>query len=143
MPALQGSSTDDLLKAALLTILQKPGGRKKSLPGLDPESDDEKGDLGAMSGARHTIALEKLHSSMRKHPEMYADRMEALAAGVLGASVQSDVAVQYAHQMPMGRQKTLGYMTMKMAYIHQAAKEDDVDKVRFLSMAGLSMAEQF
>ena len=70
--------------------------------------------------------------------------MEALATEVMGEDHGDDVGFQYMfNHLPVGRQRTLGYHAMLLGLIHRAAKKGDLATVRYLSMSGLAMSEQF
>ena len=143
---LEEQSTDQLFKMAVLKMLTGKG-KKKRIPGLgivDSDSEGEEDGLGHVGGARHTMALEKLHGAMRKHPGDFATRMENLAAEVLGKEVSEETGLEYVLEaLPVGRQKTLGYLMVMMGLIHRAARRKQLEEVRFLSMASVAMAEQF
>ena len=136
-----------MLKWAVLEKLSGQNEKKKKsvgLPGVGSESDDEDDGLGHVGGARLTMALGKLHTSVRRHPGPFADRMEKLAGEVLGEEVTEDVGLDYVlEHMPVGKHKTLGYLMLMMGLIHRAAKKKNLEEVRFLSMASLAMGEQF
>ena len=58
--------------------------------------------------------------------------------------IVSDVGTRFvAEQLPISRQKTLGYMSSLLRQIHEAAVEGNTACVRFLAMAGICMNEQF
>ena len=146
--AAETSSTDQLIRTALVTLLTQQQKKKKKvrIPGLvEDGSDDDEGDgLGPISGARGTLALEKLHRAMQKHPGAFADRMEVLAAAVDGSEVDKDLGLNYVRtHLPVGRQRTLGNLMFVLGHIHQALKEQQLDRARFLTMAAISMGEQF
>jgi len=134
-------STNEMLRLALISLLKQ----KKKIAGLVNSDDSDADDgLGPLAGSRHSMALEKLHTAMRRPPAPFATRMETLAADVAGVSDLAKVGEKYvADQLPVGKQKTLGYMAHLLGQIHTAAHEKDLDRVRFLSMAGITMAEQF
>ena len=91
--ATPATSTDELLKLALVGLLKKERRGKPKIVGISEEgSDGSEGDgLGSVMGARSTMALERLHKAMLEHPGAFADRMENLAAAVDGGSVSSSV----------------------------------------------------
>lgn len=147
---MSAHSTDAMLKMALTTFLTQQQKKKTRprIPGLagteDTSGSDQEDGLGQVGGAKHTMALEKLHAAMRKHPGPFADRMEKLAGEVMGESVSSDTGLAFATgELPVGKQRTLGFLMMLLGLIHQAAKKGEQERVRFLALAGLAMGEQF
>jgi hypothetical protein len=52
-------------------------------------------------------------------------------------------ANRYAREcIPIGKQKTLGYMVWLLCYIHRALKQQKFDKARMLTLSGLMISEQ-
>ena len=144
--ATPATSTDELLKLALVGLLKKERRGKPRIVGISEEGcDGSEGDgLRSVMGARSTMALERLHKAMLKHPGAFADRMENLAAAVDGGSVSSSVGIDYVRDhLPVGKQRTFGYLMFITGLTHQALKEQQFDKARFLCMASLAMGEQF
>ena len=70
--------------------------------------------------------------------------MEILAAAVEGSEVDRDLGLTYARtHLPVGRQRTLGNLMFVLGHSHQALKEQLFDRARFLTMAAISMGDQF
>ena len=70
--------------------------------------------------------------------------MEILAAAVEGSEVDRDLGLTYARtHLPIGRQRVLGNLMFALRHSHQALKEQLFDRARFLTMAAISMGEQF
>ena len=81
---------------------------------------------------------------MHRNPGAFADRMEQLAAAIDSESVSNSVGIDFVrNHLPIGKQRTLGYLMFMQGLTHQALKEQQYDKVRFLSMAAFAMGEQF
>jgi hypothetical protein len=148
----EAGNVDDLLRAFLLKQFEKPVARVKKtnrwLPQhLMQESDgsDEEASAGpALAGARGSEAAEDLKAARLRLPGAFADAMEARLLVAIDEDSMDDSSVnKFARDcIPIGRQKTLGYMVWLLCYIHRALRQKKFDKARLLSLTGLMMSEQ-
>ncbi|CAE7247502.1 unnamed protein product [Symbiodinium sp. CCMP2592] len=152
--AKSGASTDDLLKIALVKMLQgKQTKRSRKLPGLpsweeSESSDGEAKDGGAWSstskGGRGIEAVEKLNAAMRSHPEAYQERMESRMMRAIEASELTPmVPLQFAKTCPVGRSRTAGYCLQGFAQTHKLLLENKPKQARLHVLRMMSALEQF
>ncbi|CAE7292878.1 unnamed protein product [Symbiodinium microadriaticum] len=149
------ASTDDLLKIALVKMLQgsKQTKRSRKLPGLpsweeSESSDGEAKEGGAWSstskGGRGIEAVEKLNAAMRSHPEAYQERMESRMMRAIEASELTPmVPLQFAKTCPVGRSRTAGYCLQGFAQTHKLLLENKPKQARLHVLRMMSALEQF
>ena len=114
-----GMSTDQLLKTALVSLLTKKDKSKaKRKPGLPlggaSSSEEELEDpLRRLAGAKGSMLLERLKSSMESDPAAYIQAIKANAAQLLGEATDTPTTVErfVKDEMPMGSEKSLGFAT--------------------------------
>jgi hypothetical protein len=148
----EAGSVDDMLRAFLLKQFEKPTARAKKtnrwLPQhLTQESDgsDEEASAGpSLAGTRGSEAAEDLKASRLRLPGAFADAMEARLLVAIDEDSMGDSSVnKFAREcIPVGRQKTLGYMIWLLCYIHRALRQKKFDEARLLSLTGLMISEQ-
>eukprot|EP00439_Symbiodinium_sp_Y106_P053150 s5083_g7.t1 len=160
-------STDNLLKMALVKLLQTGPGSKASkkkqalgVASLDSSSEEEDG-LAKLSGAKGTVLGEKLKAAMKKNPEAYSDAILKLAAESVGSEVFriedleqfvkeempvfriEDLEQFVKEEMPVGTQKTLGYSTWNLLHIYKFLHAGQVEKAKLQVLLGVAATEQF
>ena len=76
-------------------------------------------------GAVWEAAADKLAKSMRAYPLEFSNRMEANMAEEIEEDVGSSVALHYVNEcVPVGKQKTLGYLLFGLTQVHKAFMDD-------------------
>ena len=144
-------STDNLLKMALVKLLQTGPGSKASkkkqalgVASLDSSSEEEDG-LAKLSGAKGTVLGEKLKAAMKKNPEAYSDAILKLAAESVGSEVFriEDLEQFVKEEMPVGTQKALGYSTWNLLHMYKFLHAGQVEKAKLQVLLGLAATEQF
>ena len=146
-------STDDLVKLALVKVLQgKQGKRSRKLPGLPSvEESDSSGaedrDVewsSSSRGGRGIQAVEKLNAAMRTHPEPYQERMESrMMKAVEAAEMTPMVPLQYVKTCPVGKSRTAGYCLQGYAHILRLLLENKPRQARLHVLRMISALEQF
>ena len=142
--------TDQLMKMALVSLLSKASSKKKTkgtgLPLTQSGSDSEGEDaLRKLSGARGTMLLERLKMAMEENPAAYSTAIETLAAQVLGeSSPNASTMEKYVKdEMPLGHEKSLGYMVWCMTRALGCLRSGQTEKGRLVLLLGLAAVEQY
>ena len=130
--------------------------RGKPRPGFGLEGEDDLEGEGAgesVPGAKGIVQAEQLAAAMRAHPKSFADIMEGRLSLALDESSEggasglgippSHHAYRYLLGMPVGQQRSLGYLLTLLTHIHRASQQGQQDRVRHLALAGLAAGEQY
>ena len=151
--AAEEQPLDQLLKAALLTVLDPSSKQKKKQrgPGLPldatgSDSDEEGQDpLRRLSGAKGPMLLEKLRLAMDSDPKAYITAMENLAAQSLGEPRAGPMTLEkFARDMlPLGSERTLGYVTWGVVRALTMLKAGEVDKAHLILLLLVASIEQY
>ena len=146
-------STDQLVRTALVALLEKQSKKKKvKAPGLpltqsgsDSEVEEGEDPLRRLSGAKGTMLLERLRVSMETEPQAYVTAIETMAAQILGEAQPGPSTMErYAReQMPLGAEKSLGYMTWGVVRAVTALRAGESQKAHLILLLLLSAIEQF
>ena len=146
-------STDQLVRTALVALLEKQSKKKKGkAPGLplaqsgsESEGEAEEDPLRRLSGAKGTMLLERLRVSMEAEPQAYVTAMETMAAQILGEAQPGPSTMEryVREQMPLGAEKSLGYMTWGVARAVTALKAGESQKAQLILLLLLSAVEQY
>ncbi|CAE8597799.1 unnamed protein product [Polarella glacialis] len=107
-------------------------------------SEDESG-LSRLAGARGTVLSERLKRPMKTNSAAFADVIEQLAANTLGAEeVDQDKMERYVREeLPVGKQKTLGYCAWILLAVHKSPRKEDFDQACLHVDMGFAVVEQF
>ena len=151
-------TADAMLKKALAHLLHqqdKAGKSKKKKIAALPESasntdeEQENSDGGEaearpLAGAKGTAAAERYRASLSRHPKEFAERMEKnMKKALPGQEGDADLALRYVKEVvPVGGQRTLGFMVTIMAEAHRASAQGKHDRARCLLLLGMMAAEQ-
>ena len=145
-------TTDSLLRTALVSLLSQQSKKKKSkAPGLplqamsDSEGEEESDPLRKLTGARGTMLAEKLRMAMEADPRAYIASIETNAAHLLGEQQATGSTMErYAkEQLPLGSERSLGYMTWAIARCLTLLKAGESDKCHLLLLLLMAAVEQY
>ena len=100
-----------------------------------------------MKGARGLLAAAKLNRSMTAHPELFSKVMRDRAAQHLsgGESAGSDdprLLEAYCRQIPLEKQKLLGYHLTAVSHIYRALREGRPAQAELLCLRAAAAVEQ-
>ncbi|CAE7534355.1 unnamed protein product [Symbiodinium sp. KB8] len=148
---LMTTSTDDLIKIALLKSLKGKGRKSKRLPGLpsweESSSDSDEKDSGWTStsrGGRGIEAVERLNAAMKQHPQAYLERMEGKMVRAVGsAELGPTVPLEYVKACPVGKARTAGYCLQGFAQVHKLMLENKPRLARLQTLRMMAALEQF
>ncbi|CAE8630790.1 unnamed protein product [Polarella glacialis] len=88
---------------------------------------------------------ERLKRSMKTNPAAFADVIEQLAANTLGTE-EADQDTMERHvrdELPVGKQKTLGYCVWILLAVHKSLRKKEFDQARLHVDMGFAVIEQF
>ena len=126
---------------------KKPSKAKSTglpLEGSDSETD-EVDPLRRLSGAKGTMLLEKLKMAMENDPQACVQAIQSLAAQTLGESAAGPTTMEryIKEQLPIGSEKTLGYMVWGLARALTLMSAGETTKAHLVLLLLLGAVEQF
>ena len=145
-------TTDDLLKTALAAFLGQQAKTKKTrapgllLAGVAEDSEEEEADpLRRLAGAKGTMLSERLRQAMEQEPKAYVAAMESLAAQLLGEHAAGPATMERfcREMMPLGTERSLGYMTWGIARAITLLRAGESEKSHLVLMLLLAAVEQY
>ena len=146
-----------LLSAAELLRHQGSAGEKKKKKGRKPifgltggsdsegseASDDDGGMGGRLKGVKGARLQGKLERAMAAHPEeFYRDMRERMVGHLAEQTDGPRRSFQYAQQMPLEKQKVLGYFAWSVAHLDGLLYEDRVPEAKLCCLRLLACIDQ-
>ena len=154
-PAAKQSASETLMLAAAAALLgkTKKDKRKKKAFGISAGGDESGGSSDSDSvvmGAKGMALSAKLARSMEQHPDQFLKEMQGrmdrhLSGGsssATGTSLEPRRAEDYVRQLPLEKQKVLGYHVWSLAHIYRQLQAGDEKGAQLSCLRGIASAEQ-
>jgi hypothetical protein len=151
-PADSKSASESLMLAAAAALLEqgKKKKKKKRAWGISVAegSGESSGSEELVAGAKGIALAAKLTRSMEAHPDQFLSEMRVRMDRHLGGSGSSDTAKSsrraedYVRQLPLEKQKVLGYHLWTLAQVYRMLREKNSVGAELCCLRGIAAAEQ-
>ena len=109
-------------------------------------SDDEVGSSGSLKGGQGILLASRLFRSMEKHPKEFVQEMQTRMDEHLGPKPGTLTcprrAEDYCRQVPLERQKVLGYHLWTMAQVYRQLMEGNSELAKLSCLRAIAATEQ-